>query len=196
MEKYVVASMIRLMTKDKNYPSRVADQFVVRLPDGMRDKIAEEAKKNNRSMNAEIVGRLEASLSPSADTPMNLEHVFTHLNYKLADLEADKALLRLHLHELAAAIKILLGLIPEEVKIHPESAGLIDEIRQDAELEELKGANLFEEAGRAMVKFNRALDRIKKLSPAVPLENEEGKTATTTSPPTARRVRRKPPEKK
>ncbi|OKL45451.1 Arc family DNA-binding protein [Pseudovibrio exalbescens] len=35
------------------------EQFVVRLPDGMRDKIALAAKENNRSMNAEIVARLE-----------------------------------------------------------------------------------------------------------------------------------------
>lgn len=35
-------------------PSRTAEQFVVRFPDGMRDRIAEAAKANNRSMNAEI----------------------------------------------------------------------------------------------------------------------------------------------
>lgn len=42
-------------------PSRSADQFVVRLPDGMRDRIADAAKANNRSMNAEIVARLQDS---------------------------------------------------------------------------------------------------------------------------------------
>lgn len=45
-------------------PSRTAEQFVVRFPDGMRDLIADEAKKNNRSMNAEIVARLQASFEP------------------------------------------------------------------------------------------------------------------------------------
>ncbi len=45
----------------KPYPSETQERFIVRLPDGMRDRIAEEAKKNNRSMNAEIVARLEAS---------------------------------------------------------------------------------------------------------------------------------------
>jgi len=44
-------------------PSRTAPQFVIRFPDeGMRDRIAEAAKKNGRSMNAEIVSRLEESL--------------------------------------------------------------------------------------------------------------------------------------
>lgn len=32
---------------------------MLRLPDGMRDRIASEAKANNRSMNAEIVAALE-----------------------------------------------------------------------------------------------------------------------------------------
>lgn len=44
-------------------PSRGSDQFVVRFPDGMRDRIAEAAKAAGRSMNAEIVARLEASFT-------------------------------------------------------------------------------------------------------------------------------------
>ena len=40
------------------------DQYMLRLPDGMRDRIKEAAASNNRSMNAEIVARLEASFSP------------------------------------------------------------------------------------------------------------------------------------
>lgn len=40
---------------------RGSDQFVLRLPPGMRDAIAHEAEKAGRSMNAEIVGRLAFS---------------------------------------------------------------------------------------------------------------------------------------
>lgn len=40
-----------------------ADKYIVRFPDGMRDKIAEAAKANNRTMNAEIVARLEVSFA-------------------------------------------------------------------------------------------------------------------------------------
>lgn len=39
----------------------------------MRNRIADEAKKNNRSMNAEIVARLEASLGSKASLPGELE---------------------------------------------------------------------------------------------------------------------------
>lgn len=55
------------MSKDLP-PSRTAAQFVVRLPDGMRDQIGELAKKNGRSMNAEIVHRLQMTLEAERDT--------------------------------------------------------------------------------------------------------------------------------
>lgn len=42
------------------YPSQTQDRFIVRLPDGLRDRIAAAAKANNRSMNSEIVATLEA----------------------------------------------------------------------------------------------------------------------------------------
>ncbi|GAA3997161.1 hypothetical protein GCM10022279_21030 [Comamonas faecalis] len=52
------------MTKDRaSYPSETADKYVVRFPDGMRDMIAAAAKRNQRTMNAEIVARLAASFA-------------------------------------------------------------------------------------------------------------------------------------
>ena len=45
------------------FPSQEMDRFNVRLPNGMRDAIAERAKENGRSMNAEIVQILEDALS-------------------------------------------------------------------------------------------------------------------------------------
>ena len=40
--------------------SRGSDQFPVRFPEGMRDRIKADAEANGRSMNSEIVARLEA----------------------------------------------------------------------------------------------------------------------------------------
>lgn len=48
--------------------SRNADKFVVRMPDGLRERIAETAKEAARSMNSEIVHRLEQSLEGSPVT--------------------------------------------------------------------------------------------------------------------------------
>lgn len=44
-----------------DFPSQSQDKFIVRFPDGMRDRIKHAAQKNGRSMNAEIVNRLERS---------------------------------------------------------------------------------------------------------------------------------------
>ncbi|MDF1630489.1 MAG: Arc family DNA-binding protein [Alcanivoracaceae bacterium] len=41
------------------------EKFVVRLPGGMRQEIAEVARRSRRSMNSEIVARLERSLAES-----------------------------------------------------------------------------------------------------------------------------------
>ncbi|MBX8542478.1 Arc family DNA-binding protein [Pseudomonas cichorii] len=41
--------------------SREQDKFVLRLPDGLRPRIAAEASENHRSMNSEIIFRLERS---------------------------------------------------------------------------------------------------------------------------------------
>ncbi|MBY3268641.1 Arc family DNA-binding protein [Rhizobium laguerreae] len=46
-------------------PSRGSDQFVLRFPEGLRDRIREIADRNGRSMNAEIIMRLEDSLAKS-----------------------------------------------------------------------------------------------------------------------------------
>lgn len=40
---------------------RLKDKIALRLPEGMRDRIATLAERNNRSTNAEIVARLERS---------------------------------------------------------------------------------------------------------------------------------------
>ena len=39
------------------------DQYMLRFPDGMRDRLKNEAARNNRSLNAEIISRLEQSFS-------------------------------------------------------------------------------------------------------------------------------------
>lgn len=47
----------------RDFMAREDPKFMLRLPGDMRDRIAEAAKANNRSMNAEIVARLEATFS-------------------------------------------------------------------------------------------------------------------------------------
>ncbi len=61
------------MATDKpTYPSDAAEKFIVRLPPGMREKIAESAKANGRSMNGEVIVMLERAfdVSPPDDVAM------------------------------------------------------------------------------------------------------------------------------
>ncbi len=57
-------------------PSRRLDQFIVRFPDGMRDRIAAQAKANGRSMNSEIIQRLSATLETE---PVDIQQAFETL---------------------------------------------------------------------------------------------------------------------
>ncbi|RVM15121.1 Arc family DNA-binding protein [Sinorhizobium meliloti] len=56
---------------------RGADQFMVRLPEGMRDRIAKAAERSGRSMNAEIVAALETFYPPEPTLEDVLEKVHT-----------------------------------------------------------------------------------------------------------------------
>ncbi|WP_068951558.1 Arc family DNA-binding protein [Pararhizobium polonicum] len=51
------------MADRSSYPSEQADKYLLRMPEGMREQLKEAAKRNNRSMNAEIVARIEASFT-------------------------------------------------------------------------------------------------------------------------------------
>jgi len=44
-------------------PSRKLAQYIIRFPNGMRDRLKQAAADNNRSMNAELVDRLEKSFA-------------------------------------------------------------------------------------------------------------------------------------
>lgn len=67
--------------------NRESDRFMLRLPDGMRDRIKAAAESNNRSMNSEIVARLQATfnvrsaaLRQEIDTPISNEALARRLS--------------------------------------------------------------------------------------------------------------------
>jgi hypothetical protein len=57
----------------KPYPSEMQDRFVLRLPDGLREKVAAAAELADRSMNAEFVRRIEQSFAPDNALPLSDE---------------------------------------------------------------------------------------------------------------------------
>jgi len=52
---------------------RLDDKFALRLPKALKEQIAAQAMLNNRSTNAEMVARLEASLVPDFTKPADWE---------------------------------------------------------------------------------------------------------------------------
>lgn len=62
-------------------PVRDFEKFMLRMPEGMRDRISREAKANGRSMNAELIARIEKTLED--DTALE------KLADRVEELEAD-----------------------------------------------------------------------------------------------------------
>lgn len=56
------------MSDSKNYYHQTDPQYKLRWSESLRDKIAAAAKANTRSMNQEIVARLEDSFKESDDS--------------------------------------------------------------------------------------------------------------------------------
>ncbi|MBA1204749.1 MULTISPECIES: Arc family DNA-binding protein [Pseudomonas] len=87
------------MPKSQSLPvksSRTADKFVVRLPDGMREKIADIAKDNHRSMNSEIIDRLTLSIAQDEEGDLTVRTLAQvtrrceELEQQLAELKANQ----------------------------------------------------------------------------------------------------------
>lgn len=84
---------------------QAGEKYLIRFPEGMRERLAETAKANNRSMNAEIVARLERSL---ADDERAREPAYEIDPEELAEIERKakewgcsktRALIRMTLEE-------------------------------------------------------------------------------------------------
>ena len=75
---------------DKQYPSDKQDKFMLRFPEGMRERIRVAAEKNGRSMNAEIVSRLDESFR-SAEMLERVSDMSADLDRKLAETREELA---------------------------------------------------------------------------------------------------------
>jgi len=75
-------------------PIREYDRFILRLPDGLRERLASRAKANERSMNAEVIQILEEGMDETSTARIReLEDI-------LRGIERDEQLLRARLDEI------------------------------------------------------------------------------------------------
>jgi len=68
-----MSTKIDLDVKDKDYYHQTDPQYKLRWPEELRQKVARSAKAYNRSMNADIIARLERSFLTEPDfSPLNM----------------------------------------------------------------------------------------------------------------------------
>lgn len=94
--------------KNQNAVSRDADKFVVRMPETMRERIFEIAKKLHTSMNSAIVQGLEAWLDKFEELTTLLEGVRL-LRQSLEVEKKELATERKELADLKAKLETQLG---------------------------------------------------------------------------------------
>lgn len=70
--------------------SRDLDKVIVRLPDGMRDRLKAAAEHNRRSMNAEIVARIQDYDASGLTTGESIGDHIERLNRTIADLRKSE----------------------------------------------------------------------------------------------------------
>lgn len=105
------------MTTARNFPSDEADKFVVRLPSGMRDKISDAAREAGRSMNAEVVHRLQTSFTPAIATSNAKFSGLDGTGDDVFDLVNDFATKRGMSYRDALLLLVTAGLQPEAPQI-------------------------------------------------------------------------------
>ena len=141
-----------------DFPSRGLDKFVLRLPDGMRDKISVAARAYKRTMNAEIIQRLEASFAP-----INEPLFVINKNTAEADMVWE---LRDSMQSFQAEVAELRANLMKAIddKADPETAGVPDftDIKGMAILETRRIVGELLESVEAMIKSPSREDRSKK----------------------------------
>ena len=112
---------------------QTADKYIVRFPDGMRDRLKEEAKSNNRTLNAEIISRLDESLGAQG-TEVDIDHAATDAQLKIVQTGLRLAsiatqFLKLEVPAVAKtdSFEMLLDSIVTAIKGAPEAQGTIEQ---------------------------------------------------------------------
>lgn len=76
----------------EKFPSQMQDKFTVRFPDGLRDAIAERAKRNGRSMNSEIVQILQDAVDSEGKGTSAVAGIDVQEMHRLLDRVIEESL--------------------------------------------------------------------------------------------------------
>lgn len=106
----------------KETPAKDLEKFIIRMPNGLRDRIKLAAEKNNRSMNAEVVATLEDAYP---------EHDFDFGSFMLTWMvPITKATSEAERQELIDGANAFLSTLPTDARLVTEKtrAGKVDVI--------------------------------------------------------------------
>lgn len=95
---------------------RDSDKFMLRLPDGLRDRIKEKADSNGRSMNAEIVQLLEREYPSEV---FSAEEFVSYLQKLTGPMSLDEQI------EKAEVLNATLRQLGVDLEAHLESGDII-----------------------------------------------------------------------
>lgn len=76
----------------EKFPSQMQDKFTVRFPDGLRDAIADRAKRNGRSMNSEIVQILQDAVDAAGSDASILAGIDVQEIHRILDKVIEESL--------------------------------------------------------------------------------------------------------
>ncbi|MBO9108729.1 Arc family DNA-binding protein [Agrobacterium sp. S2/73] len=88
--------------------NRDANRFIIRMPEGLRDRIKAVAEQNNRSMNAEIVGTLQ-SYYPERMTLPDLRDYLRDLTSSYVDSPSGEIL-----EEIISMVELVSEKLPQQ----------------------------------------------------------------------------------
>lgn len=143
-----------------------SDKYIIRFPDGMRDQIADAARKNGRSMNAEIVQRLEHSFTPWKERPWEERMVIDVDRAMLKLLTKDEYSMLLDRVEAAGGADTVNGYAPTVIRSAddlkppiPDGPRLMEVASNSSPTESEKDATATQLALKVLEVFGNARDR-------------------------------------
>lgn len=141
------------------YPSQTADRFLLRLPEGMRARIAESAAANNRTITKEMVLRLQASFEPSDTEQLRA------LQLAVARAQVESLAAQREAMQYSMALMYIAGRIPPEVLADaPAISDLLKKLNTG------RKAQLVETATKMLadgVEIATSIDRLAELEKAI-----------------------------
>lgn len=102
-------------------------QYKLRLSQELKDQIEAAAKQSGRSMNAEIVARLEGSFNVTSSVLESVPRVLETLERALDNAALERGVLKLNLNSLSEAVSLLVQSLDAGGQLEPDHrARLLD----------------------------------------------------------------------